>query len=91
MDGEVNNRNARIAQDVKRDNTDEHRQTHETDNTRRTTRDGQHETRQTQEINTDETRQTQETNNTRRTDATDAGDRHTRDGQHDIDDKRGRG
>ena len=39
MDGEVNNRNARIAQDVKRDNTDEHRQTHETDNTRWTTRD----------------------------------------------------
>ena len=53
MDGEVNNRNARIAQDVKRDNIDEHRQTHkveqhETDNTRQThetdTRDGQHET-----------------------------------------------
>ena len=43
MDGEVKNRNARIAQDVKRDNTDEHRQTHETDNMRRTTRDGQHE------------------------------------------------
>ena len=36
MDGEVNNRTARIAQDVKRDNT---RQTQETD-----AGDGQHET-----------------------------------------------
>ena len=62
MDGEVNNRNARIAQDVKRDNTDEHRQTHkvgqtqqtqETDNTRRTTRDGQHETDNTRRTTRD--------------------------------------
>ena len=40
MDGEVNNRTARITQDVKRDNT---RRT-QTDAQGRTTRDGQHET-----------------------------------------------
>ena len=80
MDGEVNNRTARIAQGVKRDGqheTDNTRRTywveqHETDNTRRTTRDGRigsNNTRRTQEIDRrDEQYNTSETDETDETD-----------------------
>ena len=79
MDGEVNNRTARITQDVKRDNT---RRT-QTDAQGRTTRDGQHETdntRQTHKVEQHETDNTRQTHKVEQHE-TDAGDGHKEGGE----------
>ena len=83
MDGEVKNRNARITQDVKRDNTDEHRQTHKVGQTR----DGQHEMDNTRW--TDAGDGQHETDRRRRRTTRDGQHKtDTRDGQHETDNTR---
>ena len=79
MDGEVNNRNARIAQDVKRDRHTRRTASRDRQNT------GQHRHRQTQEIDEidEQHRRTTQTTHRRQTQETDEIEK--------IDDMRGRG